>query len=168
MSFIEGTGETFSRQYPFRWLSRKESAYQCLPMHWLFDWGSIPGLGRVPGEGNGNPLQYSCPGNPMWTLSSLEKILMVGKLKAEGEESDRRWDHQLNGRELGQTPGDSERQGGLGCCSPHRVTKRHIRLSDWTSPPGGSVVKNPPANAGDVASISGLERYPGEGNGNPL
>ena len=27
--------------------------------------GSIPGLERVPGEGNGNPLQYSCLGNPM-------------------------------------------------------------------------------------------------------
>ena len=27
--------------------------------------GSIPGLGRSPGEGNGNPLQYSCLGNPM-------------------------------------------------------------------------------------------------------
>ena len=25
----------------------------------------IPRLGRSPGEGNGNPLQYSCPGNPM-------------------------------------------------------------------------------------------------------
>ena len=24
------------------------------------DMGSIPGLGRYPGEGNGNPLQYSC------------------------------------------------------------------------------------------------------------
>ena len=29
------------------------------------DAGSIPGLRRVPGEGNGNPLQYSCLGNPM-------------------------------------------------------------------------------------------------------
>ena len=27
--------------------------------------GSIPGLGRPPGERNGNPLQASCPGNPM-------------------------------------------------------------------------------------------------------
>ena len=27
--------------------------------------GSIPGLGRSPGEGNGNPLQYSCLENPM-------------------------------------------------------------------------------------------------------
>ena len=26
---------------------------------------SIPGLGKSPGEGNGNPLQYSCLGNPM-------------------------------------------------------------------------------------------------------
>ena len=29
------------------------------------DTGLIFGLGRSPGEGNGNPLQYSCPGNPM-------------------------------------------------------------------------------------------------------
>ena len=29
------------------------------------DTGSIVGLGRSPGEGNGNPLQYSCLGNPM-------------------------------------------------------------------------------------------------------
>ena len=29
------------------------------------DPGSIPGTGRSPGEGNGNPLQYSCLENPM-------------------------------------------------------------------------------------------------------
>ena len=29
------------------------------------DAGSIPGLGRSSGEGNGNPLQYSCLRNPM-------------------------------------------------------------------------------------------------------
>ena len=29
------------------------------------DPSSIPGLGRSPGEGNGNPLQYSCLENPM-------------------------------------------------------------------------------------------------------
>ena len=29
------------------------------------DLGSIPGLGRSPREGNGNPLQYSCLENPM-------------------------------------------------------------------------------------------------------
>ena len=29
------------------------------------DPGLIPGWGRIPGEGNGNPLQYSCLENPM-------------------------------------------------------------------------------------------------------
>ena len=29
------------------------------------DTGSIPGSGRPPGGENGNPLQYSCLGNPM-------------------------------------------------------------------------------------------------------
>ena len=29
------------------------------------DPGSIAGSGRSPGEGNGSPLQYSCPENPM-------------------------------------------------------------------------------------------------------
>ena len=29
------------------------------------DPGLIPGLGRFPGKGNGNPLQYSCLDNPM-------------------------------------------------------------------------------------------------------
>ena len=33
---------------------------------------------------------------------------------------------------------------------------------------GGSVVKNPPANAGDAGSIPGSGRPPGGGNGNPL
>ena len=36
--------------------------------------GSIPELGRSPGEGNGNPFQYSCLGNPMdgeaWQVTS--------------------------------------------------------------------------------------------------
>ena len=33
---------------------------------------------------------------------------------------------------------------------------------------GGSVVKNPPADAGDVGSIPGPGRSPGKGTGNPL
>ena len=37
----------------------KESVYN------VGDLGSIPGLGRSPGEGNGNPLQYYCLENPM-------------------------------------------------------------------------------------------------------
>ena len=34
--------------------------------------------------------------------------------------------------------------------------------------PGGSVVKNPPANAGDPGSIPESGRSPGEGNGDPI
>ena len=34
--------------------------------------------------------------------------------------------------------------------------------------PGGLVIKNQPANAGDVGSIPGLGKCPGEGNGNPF
>ena len=37
----------------------KEAAYN------VGDPGLIPGLGRCPGEGNGNPLQHSCLENPM-------------------------------------------------------------------------------------------------------
>ena len=41
----------------------------------------------------------------------------------------------------------------------------------WGAPkgfPGGSAVKNLPADAGDVSLIPGSGRFPGEGNGNPL
>ena len=34
-------------------------------MQETWDTGSIPGSGRLPGGGHGNPLQYSCLGNPM-------------------------------------------------------------------------------------------------------
>ena len=40
----------------------KASAYNA---YHVGDPGSIPGSGRSPGEGNGTPLQYSCPENPM-------------------------------------------------------------------------------------------------------
>ena len=36
-------------------------------MRQTWDLGLIPGSGRSPGEGNGNPLQDSCLGNPMDT-----------------------------------------------------------------------------------------------------
>ena len=46
------------KQLP-RWLSGKESTCQA------GDADSVPGLGRSPGGESGNPLQYSCLGNPM-------------------------------------------------------------------------------------------------------
>ena len=63
------------------------------------DVGSIPGLGRSPGAGCGNPLQYSCLENPMdrgawwatvhgvtksWTwLSTHTHMLMLGAMIGE-------------------------------------------------------------------------------------
>ena len=45
------------------------------------DPGSIPGMGRSPGEGNGNPLQYSCLGSPVdrgaWQ-ATVPRISRVG------------------------------------------------------------------------------------------
>ena len=40
------------------------SVIKNLPVN-VGDAGSIPGLGRSPGKGNGNPRQYSCLENPM-------------------------------------------------------------------------------------------------------
>ena len=57
------------------WLNGKESACNA------GDMSSIPGLGRSPGEGNRNPIQYSCLGSPMdrgawWaTVHSVAKSL---------------------------------------------------------------------------------------------
>ena len=44
------------------WLSGEESAYNAGAVE---DAGLIPGSGRSPGGGHGNPLQYSCLENPM-------------------------------------------------------------------------------------------------------
>ena len=58
------------------WLSGKESAANAEDM------GSLPGLGRPSGEGNGNPLQHSCLGNPNdrgdWQATVLEGHKRVG------------------------------------------------------------------------------------------
>ena len=45
-----------------RWLSGKNLPVRAGDAR---DMGWIPGSGRSPGGGNGNPLQYSCLGNPM-------------------------------------------------------------------------------------------------------
>ena len=42
-------------------MAKKEKETACN----VGDPGSIPGLGKSPGEGHGNPLQYSCLENPM-------------------------------------------------------------------------------------------------------
>ena len=90
------------------------------------DPGSIPGLGRSPGEGKGYPLQ----------LSGLENSMD---------------------------------------CMVHGVTKIRTQLSDFhflslsiRGFPGGAVVKNLPANIGDLGLTPGSASSPGEGNGKLL
>ena len=96
--------------------------------------GSIPGVGRPPGEGNGNPLQSSC----------LENSMERGA-----------WWATVHGghKELDTT----ERL--------HSHTYMYIYFGGI---PGGTVVKNPPANAGDAGSIPGWEIPLEEENGDPL
>ena len=58
-----------------------------------------------------------------------------------------------------------------GCCEETVLKENSSRVKGTEGYPGGTVVKNPPANAGDARDagwISGLGRSPGAGNGNLL
>ena len=73
----------------------KESAYNA------GDVGLIPGSVRSPGEGNGNPLQYSCLGNPMnrgaWQ-GTVDVVTRVGHDLATKQEQQRvsySWDRTV-------------------------------------------------------------------------
>ena len=51
--------------------------------------GSIPGLGRSPGGGNGNPLQYSCLGNPIlcpWGPKESSQLSTHTHLRSQAQE----------------------------------------------------------------------------------
>ena len=66
-------------------------------------------------------LQYF--GHLMCRADSLEKTLMLGKIEGKrrrGATEDEMvgWHHRLNAHEFEQTPGNSEGQGSLVCCSP--------------------------------------------------
>ena len=58
----------------------------------------------------------------------------------------------------------------LNCFMPSFISRMEIKrpTSRILDLPGRSVVKNPPANSGDMGSIPGLVRSPGERNGNRL
>ena len=77
-------------------------------------------LKRYQNEEELKKLQYF--DHLMWRAESLEKILMlresrVGE-KGVTEEKMVAWHHWLNEHEFEQTPGDSEGQRNLACCSP--------------------------------------------------
>ena len=62
-------------------LRRKASTYTA------GDLGLIPGSGRSPAEGNGNPLQYSCLENPMDTIHRFTELDMNERLHFKEEET---------------------------------------------------------------------------------
>ena len=107
-----------------QWFKKKKN-----PPTTAGDPGSIPGLGRSPGEGNGNPLQYACLENPMdkgaWQ-STVRGVERVG--------------HYLVTK------------------SPPQFFKCLIEFTSEAFP----------CSEGNLGLIPGLERSPGEGNGNPL
>ena len=104
----------------------KASAYN------VGDLGLIPGLGRSPGEGNGNPLQYSCLENPMdrgdWkaTIHGVAKSWTWLKwLSTFTHHTHRKVPNSIILRELVK---DRE----VWCAVVHLVAKSQTRLSDWT------------------------------------
>ena len=56
---------THTKNLPVRFLGFPGGSAGKVSAYNVGDPGSIPGLGRSSGEGNGNPLQYSCLENPM-------------------------------------------------------------------------------------------------------
>ena len=95
------------------------------------------------------------------------------------------WHHGLDRQEFGQAPQDGEEQGSPACMGLRRLghdwaTEQQQRTTDWVAYPtemyclivegfpGGSAAKESAHNVGDLGSIPGLGRSPGEGKGSPL
>ena len=119
-------------------------------------------------------LQYL--GHLMRRTDSLEKILKLGKTEGRRRRGQQRvrWLDGITVTMSEQTPGVGDGQGSLACCSPwcHKESDTTDRLN-WPTPvflgfPGGSDSKESSCNVGDLGSIPGLGRSPGEGTGNPL
>ena len=135
----------------------------------------IPGAERSPGEGNGNPFQYSC-----WEIPWTEE---PGRLQSKGLQ---RVGHDLVIKQQHIFSVLEDRDPRLRCQQVWFLPKTSL-LGFQVGPfslclqvviavcvhvsrgfPGGSEVKNSPANAGDTGSIPGLGRSPRVANGNPL
>ena len=118
---------------------------------------SIPGSGRSPGRGHGNPLQYSCLENPM--DRGAWQAMVHGVAELETTEATSHTCSCLDNRTCGGDVGEVSSQQELISLTAVATGASQVAL----------VVKNWPANAGDVRGtvlISGLGCSPGGGHGN--
>ena len=116
--------------------------------------------------------EWSC----VMTNLSFLNLTVVGKTAGHGE-----WSHV---QDCGTGKAAHAEEQGAGCCSGKCdggscprwalwgtssgfIPVDRTRIWSWASQVA-LVVKNTPANAGDMGTILGLERSPGGGNGNPL
>ena len=148
--------------------AKKNKTKKTLPAN-AGDAGLVPGSGRSPEEGNGNPFQYSCLDNPMdrgawwatvcgaaesrsWLQVSRYMFLYCNSHSTFYTMSTGSWYsyHQ-------DTSWDFKKQNGL-----------FLPTISVRGFPDGLVVKNLPANRGDSSYLPWSGRFPGEGNGKPL
>ena len=138
------------------------------------DLGSNPGLGRAPGGGHGNPLQYSCLGNPH------AQRRLAGYSPWGCEELD--MTEQLS-TSTGSVPSFCPSNSWWEFCSQNNtLMKTHWRYIITIESKGdnyfsirnvltftwGSDGKESACNAGDLGLIPGSGRSLGGGNGYPL
>ena len=127
----------------------------------------IPGSGQYPGEGNGSPLQYSCLENPMDRGAWWATVHGVAKSRT------RLSDFTFTSLSPPQRSSSKHSHAG------HRVSTDEFERDTTQSvfsgnkgpsslQTGGLEDKASACNAGDLGSIPGLGRSPGEGNGNLL
>ena len=102
-------------------LDGKESAFNA------GDPGSGPGLGRSPGEGNGNPLQYSCLENSMdrrgWQAT------VHGVTKSQTQLSDKHFDFTtlLNGEKVHNQKSLPQEEGkGVECAPSYQLSESSL------------------------------------------
>ena len=73
-------------------------------VHNAGDLGSIPGSGKFPGEGNGNPLQYSCLENPMdggaWCPWGRKELDTTERLQFSSQIYERKYSASLVTKEM--------------------------------------------------------------------
>ena len=98
--------------------------------------GLIPGLGRSPGEGNGNPFQYSCLENPMdrepgrlQSMESQESDMVQQPITKERTHADKARDFIGKGCPGGEQQGREAQENRSATLKDYREVNMYIRAS---------------------------------------